>query len=150
MRQSRPKESLERLCTLFGVSRQAYYEAQLHESKTSIAHMIVLTLGLATIGLLSFCRLLHRIYIFHRRSIPCNIPCARKMHHPWYFIRIGVWPRYYHFCFATMGNQLLPCCLIGHAGEWQPHQHYVRFQFLCFLKQPFSSIYLCQNANAGT
>lgn len=44
MRQSHPKESLARLCALFGVSRQAYYEAQLHESKTSIAHMIVLTL----------------------------------------------------------------------------------------------------------
>jgi putative transposase len=44
MRQSRPKESLEGLCALFGVTRQAYYEAQLHESKTSIAHMIVLTL----------------------------------------------------------------------------------------------------------
>lgn len=44
MRQSHPKESLERLCALFGVSRQAYYEAQIHENKTSIAHMIVLTL----------------------------------------------------------------------------------------------------------
>jgi putative transposase len=44
MRQSHPKESLERLCTLFGVTRQSYYEAQLHESRTSIAHMIVLTL----------------------------------------------------------------------------------------------------------
>jgi putative transposase len=44
MRQSHPKESLERLCTLFGITRQAYYEAQLHESRTSIAHMIVLTL----------------------------------------------------------------------------------------------------------
>ena len=44
MRQSHPKEGLERLCTLFGVTRQAFYEAQLHENKTSIAHMIVLTL----------------------------------------------------------------------------------------------------------
>jgi putative transposase len=44
MRQSHPKESLERLCTLFGVTRQAYYEAELHENRTSIAHMIVLTL----------------------------------------------------------------------------------------------------------
>ncbi len=44
MRQSHPKESLARLCTLFGVTRQAYYEAQFRESKTSIAHMIVLTL----------------------------------------------------------------------------------------------------------
>ena len=44
MRQSHPKVSLARLCALFGVSRQAYYEAQHHENKTSIAHMIVLTL----------------------------------------------------------------------------------------------------------
>jgi len=44
MRQSHRTESLERLCTLFGVTRQAYYEAQVHESKTSIAHMIALTL----------------------------------------------------------------------------------------------------------
>ena len=44
MRQSHPTEGLERLCTLFGVTRQAFYEAQLHENKTSIAHMIVLTL----------------------------------------------------------------------------------------------------------
>jgi putative transposase len=44
MRQSHPTRSLEMLCTLFGVTRQAYYEAQLYESKTSIAHMIVLTL----------------------------------------------------------------------------------------------------------
>lgn len=44
MRQSHPKESLSVLCALFGVSRQAYYEAKAHETKTSIAHMIVLTL----------------------------------------------------------------------------------------------------------
>jgi len=44
MRQSHPNEGLARLCTLFGVSRQAFYEAQIYESKTSIAHMIVLTL----------------------------------------------------------------------------------------------------------
>lgn len=44
MRQSHPKEGLSRLCTLFGVTRQAFYEAQFHENKTSIAHMIVLTL----------------------------------------------------------------------------------------------------------
>lgn len=36
--------SLKRLCALFGVSRQAYYEALLHDKKTSIANMIVLTL----------------------------------------------------------------------------------------------------------
>ena len=44
MRQSHPKEGLARLCTLFGVTRQAFYEAQAQESLTSIAHMIVLTL----------------------------------------------------------------------------------------------------------
>ncbi|RYY43324.1 MAG: IS3 family transposase [Chitinophagaceae bacterium] len=44
MRQSHPTISLQRLCSLFVVTRQAYYEAQLHENKTSIAHMIVLTL----------------------------------------------------------------------------------------------------------
>jgi putative transposase len=44
MKQSHPNISLQRLCLLFGVTRQAYYEAQLHENKTSIAHMIVLTL----------------------------------------------------------------------------------------------------------
>ena len=44
MRQSHPKESLKRLCALFGVTRQAFYDAQVHDSKTSIAHMIVLTL----------------------------------------------------------------------------------------------------------
>ena len=44
MRQSHPKESLKRLCSLFGVTRQAFYDAQLQDNKTSIAHMIVLTL----------------------------------------------------------------------------------------------------------
>ena len=44
MRQSHPNEGLARLCTLFGVSRQAFYEAKAYEGKTSIAHMIVLTL----------------------------------------------------------------------------------------------------------
>ncbi|MEO6001441.1 MAG: IS3 family transposase [Chitinophagaceae bacterium] len=44
MRQSHPNESLARLCTLFGVTRQAFYEAQQYDSKTSIAHMIVLTM----------------------------------------------------------------------------------------------------------
>jgi len=44
MRQSHLTESLTRLCSLFGVSRQAYYEAQLLENKTSIAHMVILTL----------------------------------------------------------------------------------------------------------
>ena len=44
MRQSHPKEGLVRLCTLFGVTRQAFYEVRAHENKTSIAHMIILTL----------------------------------------------------------------------------------------------------------
>ena len=44
MRQSHPKQSLERLCALFGVTRQAYYEAAAHEKKTSIADMVVLAL----------------------------------------------------------------------------------------------------------
>lgn len=44
MRQSHPKESLTRLCSLFGFTRQAYYEAQIQERKTSIAHMVVLML----------------------------------------------------------------------------------------------------------
>ena len=44
MRQSHPHESLARLCSLFDVTRQAFYEAQHYESKTSIAHMIILTL----------------------------------------------------------------------------------------------------------
>ena len=44
MRQRHPKVSLTRLCGLFGVTRQAYYDAENHENKTSIAHMIVLCL----------------------------------------------------------------------------------------------------------
>lgn len=44
MRQSHCNESLAKLCSLFGVTRQAYYEAEAQESKTSIAHMVVLTL----------------------------------------------------------------------------------------------------------
>jgi putative transposase len=35
---------LGKLCTLFGVTRQAYYEAEVHARKTSIAHMIVLSI----------------------------------------------------------------------------------------------------------
>jgi transposase InsO family protein len=44
MRQSHPNISLQQLCGLFGVTRQAYYEMQQQEHKTTIAHMIVLTL----------------------------------------------------------------------------------------------------------
>ena len=39
-----PTQSLRMVCTLFGVTRQAYYEVEIHERKTSIAHMIVLTI----------------------------------------------------------------------------------------------------------
>lgn len=42
MRQVFPNVSLERLCALFGVTRQAYYEAQAHEKKTTIANALVL------------------------------------------------------------------------------------------------------------
>jgi len=44
MRQKHPRESLGNLCALFGLTRQAYYEASAYATKTSIAHMIVLTL----------------------------------------------------------------------------------------------------------
>lgn len=44
MRQSPSTKSLEKLCALFGVSRQAYYEAQQQDEKTSIARMIILCL----------------------------------------------------------------------------------------------------------
>lgn len=44
MRQSHPEESLTRLCSLFGFTRPAYYEAQIQERKTGIAHMVVLML----------------------------------------------------------------------------------------------------------
>jgi transposase InsO family protein len=44
MRQSHPNESLARLCALFGVTRQAYYDAQVHDKKISMANMMVLSL----------------------------------------------------------------------------------------------------------
>lgn len=44
MRQSGSKISLHKLCALFGVTRQAYYEAEITRTRTSIAQMIVLTL----------------------------------------------------------------------------------------------------------
>ncbi|TKT85308.1 IS3 family transposase [Dyadobacter frigoris] len=44
MRQEHPQESLGSLCELFGVTRQAFYDAAEHEKKTSIAHMLVLSL----------------------------------------------------------------------------------------------------------
>jgi putative transposase len=39
-----PNQSLGMVCSLFGVTRQAYYEAEIHERKTSIARMVVLTI----------------------------------------------------------------------------------------------------------
>jgi len=44
MRQKRPEYTLVAFCALFGVSRQAYYLAHHKAAKTSIAHMIILTL----------------------------------------------------------------------------------------------------------
>ncbi|KAA8473422.1 transposase InsO family protein [Arcticibacter tournemirensis] len=44
MRQKHPHVGLGELCVLFGVTRQAYYDAFHHAEKTSIANMIVLTL----------------------------------------------------------------------------------------------------------
>ena len=44
MRQSKSAIGLQILCSLFGVTRQAYYEAEITETKTSIAHMLVLTM----------------------------------------------------------------------------------------------------------
>ena len=44
MRQKRPEHTLVAICALFGVSRQAYYLAHHKAARTSIAHMVVLTL----------------------------------------------------------------------------------------------------------
>lgn len=44
MRQKHSKASLETLCGLFGVTRQAFYEAQIHDRKTSVAKIIVVGL----------------------------------------------------------------------------------------------------------
>jgi len=44
MRQSYPYVSLGDLCALFGVTRQAYYDAIRHAEKATIANMVVLTL----------------------------------------------------------------------------------------------------------
>ena len=44
MRQSHSHMSLASLCSLFGVTRQAFYDAQQHDNKNSIANMIVLAL----------------------------------------------------------------------------------------------------------
>ena len=42
MRQVFPKVGLGRLCALFGVTRQAYYQAQINEKKSTIANCLVL------------------------------------------------------------------------------------------------------------
>jgi putative transposase len=44
MRQRDSNTSLESLCGLFGLTRQAFYEAQIHERRTSIANSVVLQL----------------------------------------------------------------------------------------------------------
>jgi putative transposase len=44
MRQKRPSCSLNSFCALFGISRQAYYQAHQQAAKTSIANIIVLKL----------------------------------------------------------------------------------------------------------
>jgi putative transposase len=44
MRQKLPGTTLVTFCALFGVTRQAYYDAHQHANETSIAHMIVLAL----------------------------------------------------------------------------------------------------------
>lgn len=44
MRQSHSYVSLGDLCALFGVTRQAYYDAIRHAEKAAIANMVVLTL----------------------------------------------------------------------------------------------------------
>jgi putative transposase len=44
MRQKSPGITLVTFCALFGVTRQAYYDAHQHANVTSIAHMIVLAL----------------------------------------------------------------------------------------------------------
>jgi putative transposase len=44
MRQKLPGITLVTFCALFGVTRQAYYDAHQHANRTSIAHMVVLVL----------------------------------------------------------------------------------------------------------
>ena len=45
MRQKLPGTTLVDFCALFGVTRQAYYDAHQHANKTSIAHMVILVLA---------------------------------------------------------------------------------------------------------
>ncbi len=44
MRMKRPEINLQLICSLYGKTRQAYYDHRKEENKTSIAYMIVLTL----------------------------------------------------------------------------------------------------------
>lgn len=39
-----PNQSLGMVCSLFGVTRQAYYEAEIHERKTNVARLVVLSI----------------------------------------------------------------------------------------------------------
>lgn len=64
MRQKRPEYTLVAICALFGVSRQAYYLAHHKAARTSIAHMVVLTLVgefRATVPMLGTRKLLHML-----------------------------------------------------------------------------------------
>ena len=44
MRMKRPEIKLEKICSLYGITRQAFYDHRKEENKTSMADMIVLTL----------------------------------------------------------------------------------------------------------
>ncbi|WPX24508.1 IS3 family transposase [Mucilaginibacter sp. 5C4] len=64
MRQKRPEYTLVAICALFGVSRQAYYLAHHKAARTSIAHMVVLTLVgefRAAVPMLGTRKLLHML-----------------------------------------------------------------------------------------
>jgi len=64
MRQKRPEYTLVAICALFGVSRQAFYLAHHKAARTSIAHMVVLTLVgefRAAVPMLGTRKLLHML-----------------------------------------------------------------------------------------
>ena len=44
LRLKHPKCKVADLCALFGVTKQAYYDLRQHQTKTSVASMIVLTM----------------------------------------------------------------------------------------------------------
>lgn len=44
MRMKRPEIKLERICSFYGITRQAYYDHRKEKNNTSMAHGIVLTL----------------------------------------------------------------------------------------------------------